>query len=401
MEQKKVCILADTHGLYDDRIYWKEALSLKRKGYRIVYILIGDKSAEGTTDAGIAYRMIKRKKFLPFRILNYLFKLWFFIGEYREMFQYAAEEKADVYHFHDLRINRIGKKLKKLRHNPVVIYDVHEPHAINIRDYRNTPSFLEFLKNAYADYVDRWEKRCASGYDLIITTEENVKEQFQEKLPQQRAEIIYNYTDLHRFRTNIPYEERKYDAIYCGGITELRGAMQILKAIAMAKESKPGLSVVFLGKTFPDSLSNEMREFIHAHGLEGNVILHPPVPYREVVDFYNNSRTGIAVFLPAPTHKVILQIKIFEYMCFGLPVIGSNFGHVKDYIEKDSAGIIVDPESPEKIAESLVKLLNDRNIYEKYSSNAREAADSKYRWEFMEEKLAALYRELLTGGENG
>ena len=394
MKHKRVCILADSHGLYDDRIYWKQALSLRRSGWDVRILLIGDSHDSGKTHEGIPFQVIPRRKYFKSRLLNYFYKLLLFKGEYRAMLQRAGDLEADVYHFHDLRINRIGKKLKELPHKPAVIYDVHEPFSENIIDYRKVPAMLEPLKRIYAAYVDRWEKRQAAKYDFIITTEENVRDRFRKYLPGGRVEIIYNYTDLHKERSDIPFEQRKFDYIYCGGITEYRGALQILRAASIASGIRKDLKILFLGRVFSAELRTKMNDYIRDNHLEGCVTIHEPVPYSDVPSFYNQSKAGLGIFLPGPTHRIILQIKIFEYMCFGLPIIGSHFGHIASYIEKDNAGITVDPGDPEEIAEAMIRLMSDRELYERLSENGMKAADEKYRWEFMEQKLIDIYEQL-------
>jgi len=82
-------------------------------------------------------------------------------------------------------------------------------------------------------------------------------------------------------------------------------------------------------------------------------------------------------------------------MSFGLPIIGSSFGHINDYIEKDNIGIVVNPEDPEEIANALIKILSDPKLYDMYSKNGLEASEKKYRWEFMEKKLIRIYSDLL------
>ncbi|MBN1339483.1 MAG: glycosyltransferase, partial [Bacteroidales bacterium] len=77
-----------------------------------------------------------------------------------------------------------------------------------------------------------------------------------------------------------------------------------------------------------------------------------------------------------------------------------NFGHVNEYLSGDQAGITVNPESPEEIAAALLKLLDDKKLYNHLSNNGKQAADQKYRWEFMEEKLLKIFRELVTGSSN-
>ena len=53
--------------------------------------------------------------------------------------------------------------------------------------------------------------------------------------------------------------EKEYDLIYTGTITELRGALQILKAVKILKKELPGIKCLFIGNYYPKSLKNEMN----------------------------------------------------------------------------------------------------------------------------------------------
>ncbi|MCD4683172.1 MAG: glycosyltransferase family 4 protein [Bacteroidales bacterium] len=387
--------MADTHNFLDDRVYWKEAISLKNNGYEVYYIFADTISESGVTDKGIYYYKIKSSFFQKKWYLNFPFKILIPGGFYHRMFKKAASLKADVYHIHDLKVNKIGKRLESLPHKPKIIYDVHEPYPENIRDYISTQGIFTFLKNKYSEYIRKWEKRCAKNYDLIITTEENMQDRFREFMPQDKVEIIYNYTNLESTRESLNFEDKIYDAIYSGGITQRRGAFKILEAAKIAVMEKPGLKILFLGSYFPANFKNEMQEFIIKNGLQENVILHDSVPYTQVPDFYNKSKIGLGIFLPCETHSIILQIKIFEYMNYGLPIIGSNFGHINDYINKDNVGIAVNPEDPNEIANALLSILDNLPLYNTFSSNGINAVDNKYKWTFMEKKLVDIYKTLL------
>lgn len=393
---KKICFLADSHSLYDDRIYWKEALSLLKAGYEIHYILAGDKSEYGITKEGIHYQIIKKDYSAKNRYFNFLAKRYMSGGLYNQMYKSAAMVEADVYHIQDLKVNRIGKKLKLLGHNPKIIYDIHEPYPENIIDYRKTSGLSTIMKNLYANHIRNWEHQCAKIYDLIIVTEENVYKRFSSFLPKEKVQIIYNYTNLENSATQTDLKDKEFDFIYTGGITKLRGAFKILEAIKVLEEKKDDVKMLFLGSYFPSDLKVEMLAFVKKHHLEKNVILLDAVPYNQVAEYYQKSKIGLGIFLPIKTHQIILQIKIFEYMNFGLPVVGSNFGHIQKIIEQDKVGIAIDPENPEEIAEALNKLISDKNLYDTFSKNGRDAVQKKYQWEYMEEKLASIYSELLS-----
>jgi len=325
-----ICFLADSHGLYDDRIYWKEAISLKKHGFEVYYILAGDEESEGITEEGIKYKIIKKDIFPKSRLLNFIGKRFLRKGFYSQLFQEAKNINADVYHIHDLKVNRIGKSLKNLTHKPKIIYDIHEPYPENIRDYRKSNSIFSFVWNLYSEYISTWEKKCAKRYDFIIVTEENIRERFRKILPDERVDIIYNYTNLENTRKEIPFEEKIYDAIYTGGITKLRGAFKILEAVKIASLKKKDLKVLFIGSYFPEGLKNEMEEFISKNGLQQNVILHKSVPYSDIPDYYNKSKIGLGIFLPCETHRIILQIKIFEYMNYA-PRFWEHFLFISNY----------------------------------------------------------------------
>ncbi len=389
----KICLLADSHELYDDRIYWKQALSLKKFGYEVYYILAGDSNNQGKTAEGINYFRINRDNFPSNRILNYISKR-IPGGLYSKMLKVAGDIDADVYHIHDLKVNRIGEKLNSLPQKPKVIYDVHEPYPENILDYGQMPKLLRVFRKQWSDYIRKWERNKVANYDMIITTEENLQQRFQTYFPDKKIEIIYNYTNLDRDE-EYSDTEKEYDAIYTGGITKVRGALKILEAVRISKEHYPKIKIVFLGSWFPKKLKSEMLNFIRLNRLTGNVELKEAVPYNQVAELYRKSRIGLGIFLPIQTHKIILQIKIFEYMYFGLPIVGSNFGHISNLIKKHQCGISVDPEDPKEIANALITLKKDSSIYSTMSDNGKNAAEKFYQWDIMEKKLLELYKSLL------
>ena len=391
-EKIKICFLADKHGLYDDRIYWKMSLSLLKKGFEIYYILISDKDSEGITKEGVNYSSFKIKKFSSNRYINYIIKYSRSKTNYDKLFEKAKEIEADIYHFHDLNINRIGKKLKLLPHKPIVIYDARDPFAQNIKDYIGSESILKPLINLYANYINNWEKKCAKNYDFVISNEENIRDEFRKVLPDNNVDVIYNYTNLYKKRKEMIKE---YDLIYCGGITKFRGAFKIIETIKILKEDFPEIKMLFLGNFFTNEFKTEMNKHIVRHKLISNIILKESVPYNEVANYYNKSRIGLGIFLPIKTHKIILQIKIFEYMAMGLPIIGSNFGHINNYILDNNVGITVNPLNSQEIANAIKKILITPSLYSKFKDNGIKAVKEKYNWKLMEEKLLSIYERLL------
>ena len=394
--ETKVCMISCTHNLYDDRIYWKEALSLKKRGYEVYHIGVGPENKEFISEHGIKQILVRRIKYFNNDIIDKFYhNLIPGKNVYKKILKIAADLKADVYHLHDFQINRIGKKLKSLLHKPKVIYDVHDPFPPSIR-YSHTTNILErLIKILHSVYVYHWELKCSKLYDFIITTEENVYHKFNDHIKNNKVDIIYNYTDLNLKNENIPFIDREYDAIYCGGITTIRGVFQIIEAARIAKMKSRNLKFLIIGPVLERNLKTKIVSLINKYQLSKNVILKDQVPYNKVSTFYNKSKIGLAIFLDNPINHIILPIKTFEYMAFGFPVVCSNFGHLLKYTTDNNTGIPVDPQNPAEIYNTIIKILENKSIYEEYKNNALKASNEKYDWNLMDRKLNDIYSRIV------
>jgi len=246
-------------------------------------------------------------------------------------------------------------------------------------------------------YIRFWELKCSRHYDLVIATEENVAGKFQNYLKSpEKVRIIYNYTDLKPGRTVQSSDKKLFDAIYSGSIRSTRGVFEIINAVKLARDRNHLLKVLFIGPVFEKNLKKKIYRLIQYHQLNENITLKDPVPYSEIHKYYEASKVGLIIFKDNPVNRIILPIKLFEYMAFGLPVVGSNFGHMKAYTEKTNTGLIVNPGNPHDICEKLLMLLNDYELYRNLSENGLTAIKNQYNWKIMEDRLLNIYQTLIS-----
>ncbi len=82
-----VCMISSLHGLYDDRIYWKEALSLKNHGYDVIHVTTGEDDLDFVSEHGIRLIQVKKKRYFRNPYLDILFrKITFRPDIYKKMF---------------------------------------------------------------------------------------------------------------------------------------------------------------------------------------------------------------------------------------------------------------------------------------------------------------------------
>lgn len=370
----KICILTTGHHALDNRIFYKQALSL-RKRYEDITLIVPDTKAE-QMHQGIRIIGVPRANSLYGR-----FKL----GD--SIVAKAIEINADVYHFHDFeliyKVGRIRKALPKSK----LIYDVHEHYPDMMAMSKKIPKILRPLATFTVDKTELW---LAKGFDQIITADDAVRQRFVKHNP--HVDVIYNFSEFE------PQEditiEKEYDAIYQGGITLERGVFKVVQAIHRLKDKWPQIKMVFVGP-FNDRQGQQIvTEYIAKNDLEGSIIFTGRVPHLEVEDYIRKSRIGVVTLLPLPKYFKNIPIKQFEYMSCGIPVVGSDLPPIKRFLTSHNSGLIVDPTNPQEIALALDRLLSDPDLCRQMGANGIKAVKEEYNWGKMEDKLLEIYERL-------
>jgi glycosyltransferase involved in cell wall biosynthesis len=380
MSKKKICLISDTHNAQDDRIYWKEAVSLQKAGYDVTHLCVGKIEKQYKTDENIIIHQIKRKHLSKNRYLNFLLKTLLQRNSNQYLFNAAKTIQADVYHIHDLKPLAIIQKLKKFPWKPRIIYCIRESHPDMIRDYNTSKGLLRLYYLLYASYINVWEKKQCKHADFIITIDDAAYNEFMPITGSERINIIYNYSNLFPTENNETKIDALYDVIYIGGITKLRGLLNILRAIKICKSKGLSLKFALLGKFYSADFQEEFFNYVQSNTLIENIEFLGWVPHKQVCHYLTLSKIGIVTLLPIEKYKKNIPIKQFEYMAFGLPVIGSNLPPIEDFIKPVNAGLVVDPEDPESIAEALINLISDIDLYSELSKNGMHAARNIYNW---------------------
>ncbi len=381
------------HSLYDDRIYWKQAISLHNMGYRVIHLGVGDHEFDIVSDHGIRLIQIKRKRFSGIFIINSIIKRFSRNNEYRCLLNIAVSLNADVYHLHDIQLINVLKRIKKFPNRPKVIYDAHEPYPITIADREAGTIFQKLFNKLYSKYINYREIKLSGFSDVIITTEENVANKFKKHAKKTPVEIVYNYCNwsVNDFPDS---EKTAYDFIYAGGIRRRRGAMEMLKAVKAMKDADINVSLLIVGNVIDNGLQEEMKQYIIEEKITDRVALKPPVHYTEVMKLYKASRFGIALFNDQKVNQTILPIKILEYIAFGLPVLASDTGHIGRITKKFNTGITANPKKIDEVAGAMKKLLFDDDLYNTQRRNCLKLYNDDFNWRTMEKKLNTIYSGL-------
>jgi len=391
--RNKVILISDMHDSHDDRIYWKEAISLIQAGYDVSHIYASDTEKHYETEEGIKIIGFKKRQYHKNKFLNKLLKL--FLGDIfiKSTLEYLKSCHADFIHIHDIKLLNLIASAGKIDKKTIFIFEAGDPFFQNAIDYNQKGLINKLFGFLKSKQIIKLEKKQIQNIDCIITTEENMHKRYT-LLGAKRTEILYNYTNLNSDFQNPSFEQRDIDILYTGLISVHRGVFEMIDAVEYVVKRRPKTKAVFIGFIHEESLRKKIYKRISEKKLTQNIFIVNAVSYIEISNYYLRCKIGLGVFQNIPTHNIILQIKIFEYMAFGIPIVGSNFGHINNYIKENNVGITVDPTDIAEIGISILKILEDKNVFNTFNKNGITAVKQKYNWKEMDTKLTSIYNSL-------
>ncbi|MEO9534302.1 MAG: glycosyltransferase family 4 protein [Crocinitomicaceae bacterium] len=368
MKPTKVVHMTSVHPVNDVRILQKMCKSLSTK-YDFTLLLpnFEDEAYEGVKISSFKLP-IKNRFHRMTKVVN-------------QMYKEALKLDADIYHFHDPELTRIGKKLA--RKGKKVIYDVHEDVPRQILGKTYIPSFL---KKPISWFVEKFEMNSAKKFAAIVTATPFIADRFLKA--NKNTVNINNYPVLDEMLSDFNYDDKTGNKVsYVGVISENRGIKEIVSALEFTT------STFVLGGKFSNAQFEETVKDVP--GWE-QVDFRGFMSRDEVKKAYQEAKAGLVTLRPLVSFQDSLPVKMFEYMAAGIPVIASNFSLWEEIITKDNCGLCVDPLSPKAIAGAINYILEHPEEAKAMGENGKRLVLEKYNWKIEEQKLFDLYAKLLS-----
>jgi glycosyltransferase involved in cell wall biosynthesis len=202
--------------------------------------------------------------------------------------------------------------------------------------------------------------------DIIFCTDEYLFN-FYSKIGffKKNINIFRNFVNLCFVdKKHKPKKTKKLKLVYIGSMNEKRGLIECANYC----------------KKFNNENKENILEF-HVYGKDNKLIerlakdklvnYNGFVDHKEIFEILPRYDIGICLWQRIKKYERNLPIKNFEYMAVGLPVLTSNFGNLRTYIDKSKAGICINPDSYEEFKLAINKL-KDINFRKEMSSNGVE-----------------------------
>lgn len=209
------------------------------------------------------------------------------------------------------------------------------------------------------------EKIVFAFSDHVFVSDEDMKEYALKFIGEEKITIIRNGVDTNIFKPLSKDQGKKEKIILSVGRLEPQKNYELLIEAASLLDEKPNLVLVGRG-------SQKQKLVNLAKKLAVKLEIIDVVPHLKLPEVYNRAYLYVQSSLMEAPVKTLL-----EAMSCGLPCIGTKVAGIREVINNDKDGLLVDASS-EDLAMGINRLLTDRAKAELLGQRAREKIIQKY-----------------------
>jgi glycosyltransferase involved in cell wall biosynthesis len=173
---------------------------------------------------------------------------------------------------------------------------------------------------------------------------------------------------------------------YCGRLSEHKGVLDLVDAVAAARAAGAGVELELLG-------AGELRETLAARARATSWLrVSDAVPSDEVAEFMRGLDLYVLPARVLPDHEEHDAHALLQALSCGLPAIGTVSGIIPEILD-DPDDVLVGPGDPDALAAAIAGLAGDPDRRERLAARGRHAAAERYSLE----RVAARYAEIFSG----
>lgn len=257
-----------------------------------------------------------------------------------------------------------------------------------------TYSITAHAKDIYHEDVDdRQLERLVEDAAAVVTVSQYNLEYLTERFGQEGTagvRKIYNGLDLDRFAFEEPTAaERRVVAV--GRLVEKKGFQDLIEACAVLRDRGRPVDCRIAG-TGP--LESVLRNRVKELALDEWVDLSGAMPQHDVIELVRGSSVLAApCIVGADGNRDGMPTVLLESMALGTPVVATPVTGIPELVRDEDTGLIVPEGDPEALADSIDRILGDRNLAIRLAKSARNLIEEQ----FDIHKTTARQRRLFSG----
>ena len=377
MNKKRICLVTSGHPPFDERIFWKFGQSLNENGYAVSIICSTEQINKVINDISIVgfdgFSLNKKKKIDSF-------------------YDLITVSNPDIIICSEMLPVFAALKFKKHHSDTKIILDVTEWFPENVAyKFNGVKRWIKYFQ-LLIPYLYVLQK-----VDHLIIGEVTKKKRYDLIARSKPKSVVGYYPVLKYFNYQKPDLSKEEIILgYAGVITFERGINTLLQVSISVADKFPQkkFKLLLFGRFTHQTEENEFKQKISTI----NII---KVEFVDWTDYDKMSsvieRMDICFDLRERNfiYSNSLPIKIFEYMACGKPFIYSDIKPIRNEIDYEKYGFLVNPDNESEIINAIESYLSNPKLVEEHSINARKLVEENKNWENESKKLIEMVNKIL------
>ncbi|MFA4833842.1 MAG: glycosyltransferase family 4 protein [Patescibacteria group bacterium] len=291
--------------------------------------------------------------------------------------------KPDIIHLNSSKISILGSlaafisKLLIVNCELLIVYTAHgwvfnEPMPVWQKlFYKYAEKFTAIFKNKII---------CVSEFDYETALKEKI-------CPREKLIMVHNgiapieFLSRQEAREKLNLPENKFIIGSIGNLYKTKGFAYLIEATKKLIEEGMEIATVIIGE---GQERKQLTELIKKNKLENNVILAGRIPEAA------QALSAFDIYVCSSV-KEGLSYTIIETMLNGLPIIATRVGGNPELIEDGKTGLLVNSRDADDLAEKIKKLINNPDLQQELSTQARIKAQEEFNLEKMIRETKEVY----------
>lgn len=340
---------------------------LIRKGHHVTIITRGFSKLQEEDFEGIRLFRVPFFPVYPFHVQVH--------GIFVKKLFSSIQSDFDIVHFHTPLPSPIETNLP-------TITTVHTPMKTDTGKVELINPFSIAIK-LQGKISCRIESKLFEISDKITSVASSVSQELGEYgLDPNDVEVIGNGVDEKVFYPIQSKSREKY-ILYTGRLSYRKGLFDFIQCGISICSRYPDIKFKLTGK---GPLVDKLEKIVHQSGYEDRFEFLGYVEKNKLIELYQNATVFVL-----PSHYEGLPTTLLEAMSCGLPIVATAVSGNLDVLKSKKNGILVPIKSPDKMAEAVSSLLDDKNLRIKLGIAARKTIENKFTWNVISDKILRCY----------
>lgn len=294
--------------------------------------------------------------------------------------KYLREEKPQVVYFAKPHLfTFLPAFIYKMIHPSCsIVFDCDEWDPATLRDNEEL-----FFKVWLTDFLASLSILLS---DKVVYSNTLIKEEHIPKRYWGKCFYLSNGVDTKAFRVRERKRGKEFSLVFVGLLYKIRHILPIIDAVEIASKEIPNLKCNIVGD---GPRRKELEQLVASKGLGRFFVFAGTVPHEKLPELLSAANILIAPFSDMEGVRYQSNVKIFEYMAAGVPIIATDVGDIKRILGGGKAGYVVPPGNSEAIAKKVIYIYQNPGRSRICASLARKLAVEMYDWRVLAKKLEA------------